>query len=62
MGGIANIELERVWKDTVMTYFKILFQHLCGGAEENQEYLGWQHQDSNARPPEYEAGMPIMQL
>jgi hypothetical protein len=38
---IANMELGRMWKDTVMSYFKILFQHLCRGAEEYQEHLGW---------------------
>jgi hypothetical protein len=34
-----NNELERVWKEVVVAKFKILFQHLPGGTEENHEKL-----------------------
>jgi hypothetical protein len=29
-----NDELRRMWKETVVTYFKILFQNFPGGTEE----------------------------
>jgi hypothetical protein len=34
---IVFVELERVWKEMVMTYLKVLSQHLPGGTEENHE-------------------------
>jgi hypothetical protein len=30
-----NNELQRMWKEAVMTYFKVLFQHLPRRTEEN---------------------------
>jgi hypothetical protein len=30
-------ELERIWKEAVMVYFKLLSWHLRGGTEENNE-------------------------
>jgi hypothetical protein len=32
-----NNELERWWKEVAMAQFEILFQHLPGGTEENQD-------------------------
>jgi hypothetical protein len=32
-----NTELERMWKEAVVTYFVVLSQHLSGGVEENDE-------------------------
>jgi hypothetical protein len=29
----VNVILERMWKEVVMTYFKVLFQHLDGMTE-----------------------------
>jgi hypothetical protein len=34
---MAVNELERMWKEAVMVKFKVLYQHLPGGTEENQE-------------------------
>jgi hypothetical protein len=31
---INNSDLRRMWKEVVMTYFKVLFQHLPGGSWE----------------------------
>ena len=28
-----NKEIERVWEEMVIPYFKALFRHLCGGIE-----------------------------
>jgi hypothetical protein len=33
----VNNELERMWKESFMAYFKILPQNLSGGTEENHE-------------------------
>jgi hypothetical protein len=30
-------DVERIWKETVMMYIKVLYQSLLGGAEENLE-------------------------
>jgi hypothetical protein len=32
---IMNEELERMWKEAMVAYLKILTQHLPGGSEEN---------------------------
>jgi hypothetical protein len=32
-----NNELERTWKEAVMTYLKIMSQHVSGETEENHE-------------------------
>jgi hypothetical protein len=34
-----NNELERMWKEAVMTYFKVLSQKMPGGTEGNHENL-----------------------
>jgi hypothetical protein len=34
---IAFVELERVWKETVVTYFKLLSQNSLGQIDENHE-------------------------
>jgi hypothetical protein len=34
-----NDELERIWKEAVMAYFKVLCRNLPRGAEENYENL-----------------------
>jgi hypothetical protein len=32
-----NDEFERMWKEAVTDYFKVLSRHSSGGTEENQE-------------------------
>jgi hypothetical protein len=34
---IALVEIERIWKETAMTYFKLLSRHSLGGTEVNHE-------------------------
>jgi hypothetical protein len=34
---ITNNEQERIWKEAVVTYCKVLSRHLPGGTEENHE-------------------------
>jgi hypothetical protein len=34
---LANDELERIWKEVVVTYFKVIFRHLPGETEGNHE-------------------------
>jgi hypothetical protein len=36
-----NEELEKIWKEAAEAYFKVLFKHLPGGAEENHRYSQW---------------------
>jgi len=31
----VNDEMERMWKETVMIYFKVLYQNMLGGSKEN---------------------------
>jgi hypothetical protein len=54
-----NNELERIWKEAVMTWFKVISQHLPGGTEEATNNLSrgrwFPVRDLNPRPPEYEA-------
>lgn len=38
-GMIADDELEVMQEEPVMTYFKVLLQHLLGGSEKNCRYL-----------------------
>jgi hypothetical protein len=40
---ISEYELERIWKEAAMTYFKVLSWHLSGGTEENDDkpQSGW---------------------
>jgi hypothetical protein len=33
----VNNELERMWKEAVVTCFKVLYRHLPGGTEKNDE-------------------------
>jgi hypothetical protein len=33
----VNTELERMWKEVVVTCFKVLYRHLPGGTEKNDE-------------------------
>jgi hypothetical protein len=35
----VNDELERMWKEAVVAYFKVLLQHSIGGTEENHDKL-----------------------
>jgi hypothetical protein len=50
-----NVELEGMWKEMIMAYFKALFWHMCGGSEEN-------HKKSQSGKlvfrPRYEPGPP----
>jgi hypothetical protein len=34
-----NDELKRIWKEVVMTYFKVLYLNLLGGTEEKMKEL-----------------------
>jgi hypothetical protein len=34
---LMNDELQRIWKEDVVAYFKVLSQHSHGGTEENHE-------------------------
>jgi hypothetical protein len=58
---IVNDELEKIWKEAVMTKFKVLSWYLPGGSEENHKNLSQDSQspsqDLNLGPPEYEAGV-----
>jgi hypothetical protein len=42
-----NDKLERVWKEAVVAYFKVISRHLPGGTDENQEIF---IQDSRSGP------------
>jgi hypothetical protein len=57
----VNDDLERMWKEAAVAKFKMLSQHLLGGAEENHENLNQDSQspgrDLNPGHPEYEAEM-----
>jgi hypothetical protein len=33
----VNYNSERLWKEEVVVYFKVLFQHFLGGAKENHK-------------------------
>jgi hypothetical protein len=51
----VNEQLKTIWKETVITNFRVVFQYVHGHSEENNEklrhdsyYLG---QDSNPGPP-----------
>jgi hypothetical protein len=35
--GLGNDEIERMWKEVVVTYYKILSRNLHGGAGENHK-------------------------
>jgi hypothetical protein len=37
IGWLMNNHLERIWKEVVMAYLKVLSWHLPGGTEENHE-------------------------
>jgi len=41
-----NDEFERVWKEAVVSYFKIIIYSLHGGTEENQGSCRYPGQDS----------------
>jgi hypothetical protein len=47
-----NDELEMVWKEAVVAYFKVLSRHFPGGTDENQEIF---IQD-NRSGPRFESG------
>lgn len=56
-----NYESGKIWKETVVAYFKILSKHFLGGAEEtlknfshNSMPLG---QNMNLEPLKYKAGV-----
>jgi hypothetical protein len=59
----VNDVLERMWKKAVVTYFKVLSQHLYGKAEENQEET-WDFQslgkESNLGHLEYQRGVLML--
>jgi hypothetical protein len=64
-----DIELERMLKETVVAYFKVLSRYLPGGTEENQNLRKTKtkkglskdsrsrRRDLNKKPLEYEAGV-----
>jgi hypothetical protein len=35
MIGLMNDEIERIWKEAVLAYFKVSSWHVPGGTEEN---------------------------
>jgi hypothetical protein len=43
MAGQLKNELEKMWKEAIMSYFKVLSQNLHGISEENREkpQSGW---------------------
>jgi hypothetical protein len=57
----VNDELEMTWSEAVVAYFKVLFQHLPGGTEENNEKVNqdkWSlGQYLNPGCREYKAGV-----
>jgi hypothetical protein len=56
---IVNKELERIWNEAIVAYFKVLSRHLPGGTEENHGNLSQDSRspgrDLNSEPSEYEA-------
>jgi len=36
---IVNGEFGRLWQETVVTYFKLVYKYLCRGAEQSHENL-----------------------
>jgi hypothetical protein len=61
MGWLKDNELERMWKEAVVAFLKVLSRHLPGGTEENDENLSQNcrspGRDLSPGPPEYEAGV-----
>jgi hypothetical protein len=50
------IKLERIWKKAVVALFKVLFQHLPGGTEDNlSQDIRSPGRNFKPRSPEYEA-------
>jgi hypothetical protein len=51
-----NDKFERIWKEVIMAYFKMLSQYLPGGSEENHKnpHSG---QDLNPGLPKHKAGV-----
>jgi hypothetical protein len=58
-GWLVNNELERIWKEAVMTWFKLLSQNILGVTEKTTKTSDSQSldQDSNLRPPKYKTEM-----
>jgi hypothetical protein len=52
---MSSNHLERVWKEAVVTYFKVLPQDLPGATEENLKRLPNRH--TNSGPSELETGL-----
>jgi hypothetical protein len=50
---IANDEWERIWKEAIVEYFKVLTKHSPSGIEKNHEKHK-SHQTSNQRSPKFE--------
>jgi hypothetical protein len=48
----VNYELERMWKELGMAYFKVLFHHLLGGLRKSTENLSL-----NSQPPRHELNL-----
>jgi hypothetical protein len=59
-----NDELERIWKEAVVAWFKLLSLHLPGGTEEHNANSCHDSRspgrDLNLRSPEYEAGVKLL--
>jgi hypothetical protein len=62
----VNYELERIWKELGMAYFKVLSHHLLGGLRKSTKNfsLNSQPADSelNLGPPKYKVEVPTTQL
>jgi hypothetical protein len=53
-----NDEMERICKEAVMPYFKVLSKHFPTGTDENLDQGSrYPCRDMNPGPPEYEAGV-----
>jgi hypothetical protein len=53
-------ELERIWKEVITAYFKVVSRHLPGGTDENHENSQGSlspGRDLRLRPSEYDVGV-----
>jgi hypothetical protein len=53
----VNDELEKIWKEAVMAYFKVLSWHSPGGTEENHDKPQSEQPDSG---PRFEPGTSLL--
>jgi hypothetical protein len=62
IGWWLNNELERAWKEAVVSLFEVLYQHLSWGLKKTTKILSQNRrslgQYLNPGPPEFESGLP----